>query len=152
LRTGEGHAGWILQSVARRTATLQKGAQTETLALPKPGTVQAPAPMVTSLPPPPPPPQQRPQSQQLPPPGAAAVGNAPQQQSSGCMPEPVGCRERLAATHRCELLEQDIDERPDDRALSHHDQAGKQRKNDASRQQPEFLPDPQELPKILEKC
>jgi hypothetical protein len=36
LRTGEGHQGWILQSVDRRTATLQKGGQSETLELPRP--------------------------------------------------------------------------------------------------------------------
>jgi hypothetical protein len=86
LRTGEGHAGWILQSVERRTATLQKGTRTETLALPKPGTVQAAAPVITALPPPPPPPPQ----EQPKPSGAAAAGNAPQQ-SGGCMPEPIGC-------------------------------------------------------------
>ena len=36
LRTGEGHEGWILQSVDRRTATLQKGGQSEMLELPRP--------------------------------------------------------------------------------------------------------------------
>jgi hypothetical protein len=36
LRTGEGHQGWILQSVDRRTATLHKGGQNETLELPRP--------------------------------------------------------------------------------------------------------------------
>jgi general secretion pathway protein N len=37
LRTGEGHEGWILQSVDRRTATLQKkGGQSEKLELPRP--------------------------------------------------------------------------------------------------------------------
>ena len=36
LRTGEGHLGWILQSVDRRTATLQKSGQTETMELPRP--------------------------------------------------------------------------------------------------------------------
>jgi tripartite-type tricarboxylate transporter receptor subunit TctC len=36
LRTGEGHRGWILQSVDRRTATLQKGGQSEMLELPRP--------------------------------------------------------------------------------------------------------------------
>jgi general secretion pathway protein N len=35
LRTGEGHQGWILQSVDRRTATLQKGGQSEKLELPR---------------------------------------------------------------------------------------------------------------------
>ena len=55
LRTGEGHSGWVLQSVERRAATLQKGGQTETLAMPKPADGQAPAPVVSTLPPPPPP-------------------------------------------------------------------------------------------------
>ena len=37
LRTGEGHEGWILQSVDRWTATLQKkGGQSEELELPRP--------------------------------------------------------------------------------------------------------------------
>jgi hypothetical protein len=36
LRTGEGHQGWILQSVDRRTATLKKGGQNEMLELPRP--------------------------------------------------------------------------------------------------------------------
>jgi general secretion pathway protein N len=85
LRTGEGHSGWVLQSVDRRTVTLQKGGQTETLELPKPGavaqgTTPAPAPMISPLPPPPPPPPQS---------GAPASGNPPQTQ--GCMPEPIGC-------------------------------------------------------------
>ncbi len=63
LRTGQGHSGWILQSVERRTATLQKGDQTETLALPRPTEQEASAPVVSTLPPPqsgapaPPPPQ-----------------------------------------------------------------------------------------------
>jgi general secretion pathway protein N len=34
LRPGEGHMGWILKSVERHSATLQKGAQTERLDLP----------------------------------------------------------------------------------------------------------------------
>ena len=37
LRTGEGHAGWILRSVKAREATLEKERQTETLHLPAPG-------------------------------------------------------------------------------------------------------------------
>jgi len=78
LHTGEGHMGWILQSVERRAATLQKNDQTETLALPKP-TVQQEAPVVSALPPPPPPP----------PPQAPAAGRQPQ--AVGCMPEPIGC-------------------------------------------------------------
>jgi hypothetical protein len=79
LRTGEGHSGWILQSIERRAATLQMGGQTETLAMPKPTDAQAPAPVVSTLPPPAPPPQS----------GAPAPKNAPQHQ--GCMPEPIGC-------------------------------------------------------------
>jgi general secretion pathway protein N len=35
LHTGEGHLGWILQSVDRRTVTLQKGDQSENLELPR---------------------------------------------------------------------------------------------------------------------
>jgi hypothetical protein len=80
LRTGEGHSGWVLQSVERRTATLQKGDQTETLALPRPTAQEASAPVVTALPPAPSPPPQS---------GASAPASAPQ--SLGCMPEPVGC-------------------------------------------------------------
>jgi hypothetical protein len=34
LKTGEGHAGWILRSVTAREATLEKDSQTETLSLP----------------------------------------------------------------------------------------------------------------------
>jgi general secretion pathway protein N len=82
LRTGEGHSGWILQSVERNAATLQKGGQTDTLALPRAAAVAAPAPVISTLPPPPPPP---PQSNASPP----APQNAPPAQ--GCMPEPVGC-------------------------------------------------------------
>jgi hypothetical protein len=37
LKTGEGHAGWILRSVKTREATLEKERQTETLRLPAPG-------------------------------------------------------------------------------------------------------------------
>ena len=78
LRTGEGHNGWILQSIEGRAATLQKGAQSETLALPKPTYAPAPAPVVSRLPPPP-------QS------SASAPAPADGQQRQGCMPEPVGC-------------------------------------------------------------
>jgi general secretion pathway protein N len=89
LRTGEGHSGWVLQSIDRRTATLQKGGQSETLELPKPGVAlgtasSAPAPMISPLPPPPPPPQS----------AAPAPARAPgdtQQPGQGCMPEPIGC-------------------------------------------------------------
>jgi hypothetical protein len=82
LRTGEGHMGWILQSVDHGTATLQKGNQSETLVLPRPSALRGPAPVVTALTPPqsPPPPPQS---------GAPASGNPPQRQ--GCMPEPIGC-------------------------------------------------------------
>jgi hypothetical protein len=82
LRTGEGHSGWILQSIERRTATLQKGEQTETLAMPKPTDTPATAPVISALPPPPPP---TPQAG----PSAPASGTPPQAQ--GCMPEPIGC-------------------------------------------------------------
>src|SRR5579862_3507373 len=83
LRTGEGHGGWILQSIERRAATLQKGDQTETLAMPKPTATQAPAPVVSPLPPPPAPPPQS--SASAPPPPTPAPP------TPGCMPEPVGC-------------------------------------------------------------
>jgi hypothetical protein len=84
LRTGEGHSGWILQSVERSAATLQNGQQTETLALPRATAVAAPAqaPVVSPLPPPPPPPPQA---------GASAPAPADAPQRPGCMPEPVGC-------------------------------------------------------------
>ena len=36
LKTGEGHAGWVLRSVKAREATLEKARQTETLRLPLP--------------------------------------------------------------------------------------------------------------------
>jgi hypothetical protein len=85
LRTGEGHSGWVLQSVERRAATLQKGDQTETLALPRPTAQETSTPVISTLPPAPPPPPQSPPPQA----GAAAPAKAPQ--SVGCMPEPVGC-------------------------------------------------------------
>jgi hypothetical protein len=81
LRTGEGHSGWVLQSVQRSAATLQKGQQIETLALPRPAAQEGSAPVVTALPPAPMPPPQS---------GASAPAKAPQSQG-GCMPEPVGC-------------------------------------------------------------
>jgi general secretion pathway protein N len=84
LRTGEGHGGWILQSVERSAATLQKGEQTETLALPRATAVAAPAPVISTLPPPPPPPPQ----QQSAAPAPASAGGP---QSQGCAPEPIGC-------------------------------------------------------------
>jgi general secretion pathway protein N len=83
LRTGEGHGGWILQSIERRAATLQKGDQTETLAMPKPTATQALAPVVSPLPPPPAPPPQSSASAPRPPTASPSP--------AGCMPEPVGC-------------------------------------------------------------
>jgi general secretion pathway protein N len=80
LRIGEGHSGWILQSVERKTATLQKGQRSETLGLPRPDAPQKAAPVVTALPPPAPPPPQT---------GAPTPAKGPT--SGGCMPEPVGC-------------------------------------------------------------
>ena len=87
LRTGEGHSGWILQSVERRAATLQKGGQTETLAMPKPTDTPATAPVVSALPPPPPPPP----PQAVTPASGPAPPPADGQQRQGCMPEPIGC-------------------------------------------------------------
>jgi len=49
LRSGEGLGGWILQSVVHRTATLQKGSQTETLELPRPTDLKGPVPVVSTL-------------------------------------------------------------------------------------------------------
>jgi hypothetical protein len=89
LRTGEGHSGWILQSVEKRTATLQKGDQSETLELPKPTALRGPAPVISTLPPAPPPQAAAPAQGNPPKAGAPASGNPPQAQ--GCMPEPVGC-------------------------------------------------------------
>jgi hypothetical protein len=87
LRTGEGHSGWVLQSVERSAATLQKGEQTETLALPRVTATQAPAPVVSTLPPAPPPPPQQPATA-APSPAPAPAAAPP---SHGCMPEPIGC-------------------------------------------------------------
>jgi hypothetical protein len=81
LRTGEGHSGWILQSVGRSAATLKMGDQTETLAIPRATAVAAPAPVVSTLPPPPPPPQQQ----------SATPAPANALPAQGCMPEPIGC-------------------------------------------------------------
>jgi general secretion pathway protein N len=79
LRAGEGHMGWVLQSVERRSARLQKDDLTETLELPRPAVLQGlpSAPVVSTLPAPP-----------APPPPA---GGQPSQQREGCMPEPIGC-------------------------------------------------------------
>jgi general secretion pathway protein N len=89
LRTGEGHSGWILQSVDRGAATLQKGVQTETLVLPKPGSAQAAAPVISPLPPPPsPPPQSSPPPESAQP---AAKTPAKPPQPQGCLPPPIGC-------------------------------------------------------------
>jgi general secretion pathway protein N len=49
LRTGEGHLGWILQSVDRRTATLQKSGQSETLELPQHANLPGSSPVVSAL-------------------------------------------------------------------------------------------------------
>lgn len=78
LRTGEGHLGWILQSVDRRSATLQKSGQTETLELPRPANLPGSSPVVTTLPPPPP----------IPPQIFAPVVD----QHRGCPQELFGCR------------------------------------------------------------
>jgi general secretion pathway protein N len=43
LRTGEGHQGWVLQSVHGREATFEKDQQTATLSLPQPGSDKSPA-------------------------------------------------------------------------------------------------------------
>jgi hypothetical protein len=104
LRTGEGHLGWVLQSVDRSAATLQKGDQTETLVLPKSTDAQASAPVISPLPPPPPPPPQggvpapgrpappSPPQQQPPPPRPQSAAPPPNPaQVQGCMPPPVGC-------------------------------------------------------------
>ncbi len=83
LRAGEGHSGWVVQSIDRRTATLQKGNQTETLELPKPGATaaaQGPAPVISPLPPSP-----------APAPTAPAPGGNQPPQRQGCMPAPIGC-------------------------------------------------------------
>ena len=103
LRTGEGRSGWILQSVDHSTATMQKGDQTETLAMPRPTEMQAAAPPIISpLPPPlPPPPQSGPPAPQRPPPPQLGQPTPPRPQSDlasppnpqlqGCAPPPVGC-------------------------------------------------------------
>ena len=44
LKTGEGHAGWILRSIKAREATLEKEHRTETLSLPAPQAADASAP------------------------------------------------------------------------------------------------------------
>jgi general secretion pathway protein N len=80
LRTGEGHLGWILQSVDRRTVTMKKGDQTETLELPRPTALQGPAPVITALPPPP-----------SPPPQSNAPASVSMPKGQGCAPEPIGC-------------------------------------------------------------
>ncbi len=45
LKTGEGHAGWILRSIKAREATLEKAQRTETLSLPAPQDAKSPAPI-----------------------------------------------------------------------------------------------------------
>ena len=44
IKTGEGHAGWILRSIKTREVTLEKGQQSETLRLPAPQNAKSPAP------------------------------------------------------------------------------------------------------------
>jgi hypothetical protein len=54
LKTGDGHQGWVLQSVHGREATFQKDQQTATLSLPQPGSGQSfagPLPVTTNSPP-----------------------------------------------------------------------------------------------------
>jgi general secretion pathway protein N len=78
LRTGEGLGGWILQSVVHRTATLQKGTQTETLELPRPTDLKGPVPVVSTLPPGPSPPPVLAPSPQSAHHASAAPANPPQ--------------------------------------------------------------------------
>jgi hypothetical protein len=52
LRTGEAHEGWVLKSVHRREAELEKNNRTETVSLPTPGGDGA-APEMPPMPPPP---------------------------------------------------------------------------------------------------
>ena len=91
LRTGEGHSGWILQSVERSTAILQKGDQSETLTLPRPTSMQAAAPVISPLPPPPPPPPQGAVPVKQPPTPQSDAAPSPNPQQQGCMPAPIGC-------------------------------------------------------------
>jgi hypothetical protein len=49
LRTGQGHLGWILQSVDRRTAILQKSGRSETLKLPQHVNLPGSSPVVSAL-------------------------------------------------------------------------------------------------------
>jgi hypothetical protein len=80
LHLGEGHNGWVLQTIDGRAVTLGKNDRSETLELPRPG-AQAQAPTVSALPP-----QPRPPAVTAPAPSAAAPPP-----SGGCMPEPIGC-------------------------------------------------------------
>jgi hypothetical protein len=50
LRTGEGHNGWILETIDGRAAILAKNDQKETLELPKPSATQGAGPVVGTLP------------------------------------------------------------------------------------------------------
>jgi general secretion pathway protein N len=52
LRTGEAHEGWVLKSVHRREAELEKNNRTETVSLPTPGGDGA-SPEMAPMPPPP---------------------------------------------------------------------------------------------------
>jgi hypothetical protein len=78
LRTGEGHLGWILQSLDRRTVTLQKGDQSETLELPRPAALQGPASVISTLPP-------------LPSNLERAVAPVPANAATHCVPDRAGC-------------------------------------------------------------
>ncbi|HEY7322410.1 MAG TPA: hypothetical protein VIE89_33005, partial [Candidatus Binatia bacterium] len=88
LLAGQDHKGWILQAVEAKSATLHKGARTETLMLPPPSATAGPTPLISALPPapPPPPPALAPE-----PVHAAGEPGKAAPQPAGCMPEPIGC-------------------------------------------------------------
>lgn len=85
LLSGQDHNGWVLQSVEAKSATLHKGARTETLVLPPPSATAGPTPVISALPPAPAPPPVA--AQQV----HAAGEPANPAPISGCMPEPIGC-------------------------------------------------------------
>ncbi len=91
LRTGEGHNGWVLESVGGRTATLRKNETSETLELPRPVMRAGSAPAVSGLPPAvlPPPVIPAAAAPTPPPPSSGAPGTT--NQLGGCLPEPIGC-------------------------------------------------------------
>jgi general secretion pathway protein N len=60
LRVGEDHQGWVLRSVQRREATLEKESATAVLALPAPGGGDVAPQIANSFDPDPPPPGRRP--------------------------------------------------------------------------------------------